>query len=610
MSSTRHAGISYSRFSDPKQGKGDSEDRQDRLYRNFCQRHNLSPVAEIFADRGRSGYKDEHRKKGRLGQLIALAKDDRFEPGTVIVVEAWDRLGRLRPDRQTELVAELLRTGVRIGVCRLDDIFSEDDFGTHKWTTLAVFIQLAYQESKQKAERVAASWEKRRQKAREKGELLTTRLPAWLEQVRGEVRPIPERAAAVRRMFQLAASGYGYTRIITALNKEGFAPFGKVVVRENRVRSQFSGKWTRPYVALILNDRRAIGEFQPRKDDDKPDGPPLSGYFPAVVSEDEFLLARAGQAERLNGDAKGRKLGTRQGRYVNVFKGLLTHARDGEGFLLHNKGTKGNPQLSLINATGNGGRGRCYTFPYPVFEEAILSRLREVDPRDVLPKGKEPASKVDVLRAKLANVRQDLAGIQEELKAGFSKALAEVLRDREAAEEQLANELQEELARSVKPASRAWQELPSLVDLIKESDDPDDVRLALRPVLRRIVESAWVLIVPQGSKRVCVVQFFFVGGGRRDYLVFHRTAGNQRKEIWWPWSLEDVTKLGGLDLRRREDARDLERDLGEKAFQALEEKALQAIEEKCLQTADLHEEGAGSPTPTNRRDRASKKRLR
>ena len=41
-------------------------------------------------------------------------------------------------------MAELLHTGVSIGVCHLEDIFCEDDFGTHKWTTLAVFIQLAY----------------------------------------------------------------------------------------------------------------------------------------------------------------------------------------------------------------------------------------------------------------------------------------------------------------------------------------------------------------------------------------------------------------------------------------------------------------------------------
>src|SRR5438270_12305015 len=123
MSSKRRLAVSYSRFSDPKQAKGDSAERQDDLFRAFCQAHDLTPCSEVFADRGKSGYKDEHRKKGRLGVLVAAAKDGRFEPGTVVVVEAWDRLGRLRPDRQTDLVAELLRTGVSVGVCRLGDIF-------------------------------------------------------------------------------------------------------------------------------------------------------------------------------------------------------------------------------------------------------------------------------------------------------------------------------------------------------------------------------------------------------------------------------------------------------------------------------------------------------
>src|SRR5262249_7913796 len=150
-------------------------------------------------------------------------------------------------------------------------------------------------------------------------------------------------------------------------------------------RSQFSGKWTKLYVTLILNDRRAVGEFQPRTADDKPAGQPLAGYYPAVVSEEQFLLARAGQEQRCNRDRTGRPLGTRQGKYVNAFKSQLTHARDGEGFVLHNKGTGSRPELILVNATGNDGRGRCYTFPYPIFEEAVLRLLREVDPREVLP---------------------------------------------------------------------------------------------------------------------------------------------------------------------------------------------------------------------------------
>src|SRR5262245_46498463 len=98
--SARRIGISYGRFSVHVHQKHDhSTDRHSRLYRDFCQRHNLTPLTEVFMDRGRSGYKDEHRKKGQLGVLIAYAQEGRFEPGSVLVVEAWDRLGRLRPDR-------------------------------------------------------------------------------------------------------------------------------------------------------------------------------------------------------------------------------------------------------------------------------------------------------------------------------------------------------------------------------------------------------------------------------------------------------------------------------------------------------------------------------
>src|SRR5271156_4256705 len=113
---SRRLAVSYSRFSSPKQATGDSTERQDRMYRDFCQRHNLTPGKEVFADHGRSGFKDEHRKKGRLGKLIEAAKAGSFESGTVIVIEAWDRLGRLRPDQQTALVSELLQTGVSIGI--------------------------------------------------------------------------------------------------------------------------------------------------------------------------------------------------------------------------------------------------------------------------------------------------------------------------------------------------------------------------------------------------------------------------------------------------------------------------------------------------------------
>jgi DNA invertase Pin-like site-specific DNA recombinase len=547
MSSQRGLALSYTRFSDPaKQSKGDSQGRQDRMFRDFCTRHNLTPLAEVFADKGRSGYHDEHRKKGRFGQLLAMAKDEAFEPGTVVVVEAWDRLGRLRPDKQTELLAELLRTGVHIGVCRLDDIFTEEDFGTHKWTTLAVFIQLAYQESKQKAERIGASWESRRQKAREKGTPVTGRVPNWLELVDGTFRPIPEAVVAVQRIFALAAQGYGRTRLIAQLIKEGVPPFGD------------SGEWTRPYVNRILTDSRVTGTYQPRRTDDTPDGPPITDYYPRIISDEEWLLARAAQEGRGRKDRKGRAVVRVESKNINLFRGLLTHARDGKGFFLSRQITEGKSHLVLRTASGSNGKGVNYTFPYPVFEEAVLKLLREVKPVDVLPRKSQRASEVDVLKARLANVRQDLAALQAELREKFSKRLAEVLRQKEEEEEQAAQQLQDALARTVRPAERAWDELPGLADLAAAGGE--EQCFALRQALRRVIEQAWVLIVRRGSYHLCALQVYFAGGtdARRDYLIVRQAPGGNRRGGWWARSLAKVVSPGDLDLRQPEHARRLE----------------------------------------------------
>jgi hypothetical protein len=228
---------------------------------------------------------------------------------------------------------------------------------------------------------------------------------------------------------------------------------------------------------------------------------------------------------------------------------------------LHNKGTGANPQLILVNLTGIDGRTSCYTFPYPVFETAVLSMLRELDPRDVLPKEKEAPSRVEVLRAKLALVRDDLARLQADLKGGYSKAIAAVLRDREAEEEAVARDLHDELARSVKPVAKAWEELPGLVEMLRAAPDPDSLRLRLRLVIRRLVEDARVLVVRKRSWQLCAVQMHFDGGSRRDFLIANQPAAYRRKGGWWARSLADVSQLGPLDLRRPAHVNRLEKAL-------------------------------------------------
>jgi DNA invertase Pin-like site-specific DNA recombinase len=522
---------------------GDGEDRQERDFRAFCERHNLTPVAESFTDRGLSGYKDAHRKKGQLGVLIAMAKAGRFEPGTVIVVEAWDRLGRLRPDKQTKLVGELLETGVRIGICRLEDIFCEEDFGTHKWTTLSVFIQLAFQESKQKADRVAASWASRRKKVREEGGRIRGRLPGWLEADGDGFRVHKANAAAVGRIFALAAAGCGENRIVQQLIREKVPPIGKVIVRPGRTRGVFSGKWQCPYVNKLLNDRRVLGEYQPRTADRKPAGPMIPDYYPRIISDKQWLLARAGR-ERRRCDAA-----PRQRKYTNLLKGLLMHASDGEPFLLHNRGTGAAPNLVYMNSAGRQGRATCVTFPAAVLQDAVLSLLEELTAADVLPAS--APSRAGDLRQELGTVRGHIEQVQADVKKrGYNPHILDIIRDLTAREESLASQLQEEMARTARPAERSLNELPSLIELRRKAADRDSVDLQVAAALRNIIDEAWLLIVPKGSFRVAVLQLFFTGGRRRDYLILHQTAGNHRQGGWRAFSFAEPAGCG-LDLRTK-----------------------------------------------------------
>lgn len=531
--------LSYDRFSDPTQALGDSESRQQRAFASFCERHHLRPNKEFsFIDRGVSGHRGKHVAKGKLGRVLELAKAGAFKPkdgqSFVLVVEAWDRLGRMRPDKQIALLSSLLRTGLKIGVCRLDDIFSEADFGTHKFTTLSVFCQLAYEESRQKSERVAASWQQRKLLARQKGTVATGRLPAWITRKGGKLVLNKARAKVIQRIYELAGSGYGHVAIVKTLTAEGVKPFGEKAVHAARTRSQFSGRWTRPYVALLLRDRRVLGEYAPMKtvienDEEKelPDGPPIKNYYPAAVTEEEFLRARAAQKRRSN-NTGGR---TRQAKYCNTFAGLLRCANDGGGWILHNKGTAKEPSLSLVNLLGNEGRGPTLTFPYPIFERGVLENLKEISPEELSPNG-TASTVVDGLKAKVRALTDEIECLKDDLRQHYSRAATEVLSEKETELGALQEQLDTAQAEQLNPLSDDWKRVANLADAIETADDPTDARIRLRAILTRAIKTIHVLVVRHKVEMLCEVQVDFVTGFHRWYLLRYRPAANQRVGFW------------------------------------------------------------------------------
>ena len=219
-----------------------------------------------------------------------------------------------------------------------------------------------------------------------------------------------------------------------------------------------SSRWAPATVAKLLQTRAVLGEFQPyRRSPTKtrePDGPPVPNYYPRVVTPDEWEAARFA--------VEGRTLKRGPvGKHVFLFSGLLIDARDGAPIYQSNKGPK--RELSLANGRAMRGHGARYVaFPVTAFEAAILSRLREVDPRDILP---------------------------------------ELHPDDEAEA----------------PAGDR-SERRTLLAVLSEQADATEARHRLRDAIRRSVEGVSCLFVA-GAARLAYAQIYFVDGHRRTFVI-------------------------------------------------------------------------------------------
>jgi DNA invertase Pin-like site-specific DNA recombinase len=536
---------SYIRFSHPDQARGDSLRRQTEAAADWCKRHGVRlDTALTFRDLGRSAYLGEHRKnpdRHALAAFLKLAEGGQVPAGSYLVIENLDRLTREDVWSALDLVISLLKSGIKI--VQLSPAEQVIDKASGPMVAMMALMELSrgHGESARKSEMIGAVWAKFRQNPG-RGRRTPGRLPAWVEaRPDGTLALIPEKATAVARVFELAASGYGMTRIIQRLEAEGVRPLGP------------SGRWVRAYVGLILRDRRAVGEYQPCQGsgrDNRPCGEPIPGFFPAAITEEQWLAARSGTSQRQ------RRPG-RIGRRLHLFGGLMFCARTHTPLYAEGR--------LLKSVASVEGRARRHSFPRETFECAVLSALKEIDPREVLGQTSRP-DEVMRLSGELAWIEAKIAELEAELLNGEVATAVRVLRRLEAQRAERNSQLIEARQAAASPLSEAWGNVKSLLTILEHAPDPEDTRLRLRSALRRILASAWVLAIPRGQERLAAVQLYFAGGAQRSYVVLHRppkgnAAGRNDPGGWMVRSFADVSIPAHLDLRKSAHARTVEAGL-------------------------------------------------
>jgi hypothetical protein len=285
-------------------------------------------------------------------------------------------------------------------------------------------------------------------------------VPAWVNARGNKLILNPQRAAIVRKMFTWSAHGFGLARIVRELTETGVSTWGG------------GCNWTKTYVRKILTGRAVLGELH-LTSQGKPEAP-IVDYFPRVIDEALWENVNAGRK---------RQPGPIGQKCASIFSGLLRDALTDEPIRISLQITGSGASARkkrrfLVSARSMDGAGPAVSFPYDVFEQAVLRLFKEINPADVM--NEQPQTESITLALALANKESRLAEIEAVLASeGDVLALARVAKKLESE----CNTLREKLARArlaeANPRSATWAEAATLFDVAKEEAQ----RLRLRELL-------------------------------------------------------------------------------------------------------------------------------
>lgn len=538
---------SYLRFSSKEQAKGDSIRRQTEARDQWVARMGLALDEDlVLTDRGISAFKGSHREGDRaaLAGFLDLVKSGDVPRGSYLLVENLDRLSREHIRPALTLLLNLIDAGVK--VVQLTPVEAVFDEKVEPMQLMMAVMELTrgHSESLLKSDRVGKAWKRKKERAALVKAPITRECPAWLAVRDGRFRVLRGATDTIRLVYKMAAEGHGLKAIVRHLNEKEIPAWG------GRPR------WTKTPVGKLLLTRRVVGEYQPKKGR-VADGPPIPGFYPAVVTEDEWSLARQAMGER-------RAVRGPMGKNVYLWSGLLKDARDGATVVRVDKGNKGGgPKLVNGNAH-DGGDGSYVSFPVDVFDEQILDELREIDPRDVLPGAKDGKAE-RTLTARRAGLVSRIERIQSQMVSGDEDVgpLVAVIRRLQDELDQVNGEIARADEKAATPLAHSWREAGELLTALRKGPK-NETRARLRTVLRRVIDKVVCLFVGRGMTRLAAVRIQFRGDRHRDYVIVHQAAHapSKRPARSVPLSFAEAGLPDDLDLRERDDAARVEKLLG------------------------------------------------
>lgn len=254
--------VSYLRFSSSPQRDGDSIERQRINTERAVEALGLV-LDRSMEERAKSASKGHHRTNGELGRLLAAIEAGHVPEGTVLIVEAVDRLTREGPLDVYPMLQTIIRAGIVLLVCGEAedhdefDLYDEPAINDGKGDKLHTQIRSAFNYTRGISKRAKAKHARRREQAARGEEVIPNgKPPFWIARdvkarKRGEpVHTLNARHNVIVAIFDEALRDKPLTKIAAALAERNITtPQGK--------------PWRPSAIGRILRDDAVIGYWTP-----------------------------------------------------------------------------------------------------------------------------------------------------------------------------------------------------------------------------------------------------------------------------------------------------------------------------------------------------------
>ncbi|MDR7331779.1 recombinase family protein [Roseateles asaccharophilus] len=444
---------SYLRFSDPRQAAGHSSERQAAYAARWAAEHGLQLDESLtLRDEGLSAYHQRHVKSGALGVFLAAVEGGQVPEGSVLVVEALDRLSRAEPIQAQAQLAQIVNAGITVVTASDGKAYSRAQLKANPMDlvySLLVMIR-AHEESDTKSKRVTAAILKQCrgwQAGTWRGKVRNGKDPQWVRETAEGWELVPERAEAVREMARLYLAGQSGRRILDKLAEAGLSPV--------------DGPSSSTHLYKILKSPALIGtkrltvageEFE------------LQGYYPAALTPEQWSELQAAGDQRVR---RGGRTGA--GDVPHVITGIgITYcgycgcAMSGQNLFgkIKRQGDRLSPGYRRLLCAGQQyASGRC---KYPKsrsvapVEAALMNYCSDIMNLRALYAG----DRAQPLRSELAKLRTRAAEIDAQLQRVSAALLSST--DAPATFVRLARELEEEKGKVEAATAAAERQLESL----------------------------------------------------------------------------------------------------------------------------------------------------